>query len=176
MLRRGSRGQDVVLLQQALNQYGYGLSVDGVFGPGTDAAVRDFQHRSGLSVDGVVGPNTWSALGVNPGGGGYTPANYTPTGGEGTYTVQSGDTLSGIAQWAYGDGGKWNIIYQANRHIISNPNQIQVGWVLTIPGLAGDGYEGSSEGAGYEEGGEYSEGGGEYSEYSEGGEGEEGAC
>lgn len=40
------------------------LAQDGIFGPITEEAVRDFQKRKGLSVDGVVGSKTWAALGV----------------------------------------------------------------------------------------------------------------
>ena len=36
--------------------------VDGDFGAKTDAAVRDFQKKNGLSVDGIVGPKTYAAL------------------------------------------------------------------------------------------------------------------
>lgn len=61
-LRRGSKGEDVSALQTALNQYGYGLAVDGSFGPATQAAVRDYQSKNGLTVDGVVGTHTWSSL------------------------------------------------------------------------------------------------------------------
>ena len=35
---------------------------DGLFGPSTEQAVRQFQSRQGLSVDGIVGPKTWTAL------------------------------------------------------------------------------------------------------------------
>lgn len=38
------------------------LPVDGVFGAGTDAAVRAAQTRAGLPVDGVVGPLTWATI------------------------------------------------------------------------------------------------------------------
>lgn len=60
--RYGARNNYVRTLQQKLNEKGYGLSVDGSFGPKTLAAVRDFQSKNGLSVDGAVGPQTWFAL------------------------------------------------------------------------------------------------------------------
>ncbi|MFB2938806.1 peptidoglycan-binding protein [Aerosakkonemataceae cyanobacterium BLCC-F154] len=62
ILRLGSKGEDVKLLQQLLNSYGYSLVVDGDFGSRTDAAVKGFQRSRGLVVDGIVGINTWNAL------------------------------------------------------------------------------------------------------------------
>ncbi|MEP9378375.1 peptidoglycan-binding protein [Aquabacter sp. CN5-332] len=53
---------DVADLQAALNVLGYGLMVDGRFGPRSENAVRDFQKRSGLKVDGIAGPATWAVL------------------------------------------------------------------------------------------------------------------
>lgn len=63
-LRRGSRGQAVSELQQALNARGTTppLTVDGIFGRATAAAVRSFQAQANLGVDGVAGPRTWTAL------------------------------------------------------------------------------------------------------------------
>ena len=55
-----------------------------------------------------------------------------------SYTVQQGDTLSGIAERAYDDGSEasWMKIYNANRDVIGNdPNLIQPGEVLQIPAL-----------------------------------------
>ena len=49
------------------------------------------------------------------------------------YTVQSGDSLSKIAQQQYGDGKKWRAIFEANRDQISNPELIHPGQVLKIP-------------------------------------------
>lgn len=56
-LRRGDRGDDVRELQKQLH-----VAVDGVFGPGTEAAVRAVQAARGLAVDGIVGPLTWGVL------------------------------------------------------------------------------------------------------------------
>lgn len=62
LLRNGSQGNFVYLLQFILNQYGYNLSVDGIFGTRTLNTVRDFQRNNSLSVDGLVGNNTWKTL------------------------------------------------------------------------------------------------------------------
>lgn len=53
-IRRGSRGEDVRYIQQQL-----GIKVDGIFGPATDRAVRDFQRKHRLKVDGIIGPVTY---------------------------------------------------------------------------------------------------------------------
>ncbi len=55
-----SRSAAVRRLQEGLH-----VSVDGEFGPETEAAIRRFQGEHGLEVDGVVGPATWGALGVS---------------------------------------------------------------------------------------------------------------
>lgn len=62
-LRRGSQGDDVAELQEMLNARGYDCGkVDGIFGKGTEAAVKAFQKANGLDADGVVGRKTWAAL------------------------------------------------------------------------------------------------------------------
>ena len=61
-LKAGSAGQDTKDLQTALNLRGAKLTVDGIFGSGTNREVRNFQAAKGLSMDGIVGPKTWAAL------------------------------------------------------------------------------------------------------------------
>ena len=57
LLKEGSRGQEVVELQQAL-----GIDDDGIFGAGTRTAVESYQQKNGLIVDGIVGPQTLAAI------------------------------------------------------------------------------------------------------------------
>lgn len=63
------------------------------------------------------------------------------SGGAGSYTVQSGDTLSAIAKRVYGDANAYRMIANANG--ISNPNRISVGQTIRIPAYGG-GSSGSS--------------------------------
>ena len=57
-----SEGDDVRELQNILNQNGYDISEDGIFGAETKYAVEDYQKKNGLGVDGIVGPKTWGLL------------------------------------------------------------------------------------------------------------------
>ena len=52
----------------------------------------------------------------------------------GTYTVKHGDTLSHISKQYYGDANKYMRIFDANKDKLKDPDKIQVGQVLTIPG------------------------------------------
>lgn len=68
VLRLGSRGSDVLYVQRLLNsirstypQIPF-LTEDGVFGSGTQNAVRIFQNLMGIAADGVVGQTTWNRL------------------------------------------------------------------------------------------------------------------
>ena len=62
LVRQGDQYHPVKTLQYLLRARGHNLTVDGIFGPATDAAVRSFQTEKGLAVDGIVGPVTWRAL------------------------------------------------------------------------------------------------------------------
>lgn len=58
----GSAGSEVFMLQRALFFLNYSLVIDGNFGPGTQAAVIQFQQDHQLSADGIAGPDTWAVL------------------------------------------------------------------------------------------------------------------
>ena len=62
LLRKGDKGDDVKLLQHRLNILGSQLAEDGIWGVKTDQAVRNYQYKAGLTVDGIVGAKTKAAL------------------------------------------------------------------------------------------------------------------
>ena len=51
------------------------------------------------------------------------------------YTVVSGDYLSKISKRVYGDAMKYNIIFEANKPMLTDPDKIYPGQVLVIPAL-----------------------------------------
>ena len=64
-LRRGSKGEAVKKLQQALVDHGYSIGasgIDGDYGPATEKAVKQFQKDWGLAEDGIAGDKTWKLL------------------------------------------------------------------------------------------------------------------
>lgn len=68
-IRRGSKGNIVKYLQYKLLSKLYNPGdIDGIFGKGVDAAVREFQKDNSLLVDGIVGPATWRKLRIIGGG------------------------------------------------------------------------------------------------------------
>lgn len=66
ILKKGSRGRDVLTLQKALADKGFLVAQDGVFGVNTEAVVEKFQEANHLIKDGIVGAQTWDALGIHP--------------------------------------------------------------------------------------------------------------
>ena len=71
LYKKGSSGATVSEIQTRLRAWGYySGAVDGVYGSGTETAVRHFQRSNGLSVDGQCGAQTLAALGLPTGNGG----------------------------------------------------------------------------------------------------------
>lgn len=63
LLRNGSRGVYVLVLQDALNALGYTTeTLDGYFGSLTEQALRSYQRNNGLTADGIAGCATWMRL------------------------------------------------------------------------------------------------------------------
>jgi hypothetical protein len=73
-IRKGDKGDLVQIMQFLMARHGFTaaytfkmdslgkIRADGVFGSGTEAAVKEFQGAKGLSADGIVGQKTWAAL------------------------------------------------------------------------------------------------------------------
>ncbi len=116
VLRRGSTGPAVELLQLALGRAGTGpLETDGVFGPATAAALRRFQTEHGLVPDGVAGARTHAAL--QPWYRGYL-----------LHTLRPGDSFYALAR-RYGTSVE--ALETANPDFI--PENLPVGGQLVVP-------------------------------------------
>jgi peptidoglycan hydrolase-like protein with peptidoglycan-binding domain len=62
-IKKGSKGNPVRRAQKRLTLGGWDTGgVDGIFGAGTEAAVKRFQRDQGLTQDGIVGPRTWDRI------------------------------------------------------------------------------------------------------------------
>ena len=61
-VRKGAEGNITYLIQAMLVCHSFDIDADGIFGPATESAVREFQSRNGLSQDGIVGKNTFNKL------------------------------------------------------------------------------------------------------------------
>ena len=62
VVQNGSQGHPIRTLQLLLRAQGHNLSVDGMFGPATKAAVKAFQTNKGMTADGIMSAQTWSTL------------------------------------------------------------------------------------------------------------------
>lgn len=62
ILKQGSKGDWVKVAQARINIAGIVVDVDGIFGPDTKAAVKEYQTFNGLKADGIIGPKTWAKL------------------------------------------------------------------------------------------------------------------
>lgn len=89
--KKGSNGAVVTQIQTKLKSWGYYTgSVDGVYGSGTERAVRAFQQKNGLTVDGKAGDQTLAAMGLSAVSGG----NSGNSGGSGGASSSQVDLLA----------------------------------------------------------------------------------
>ena len=99
LLVRGSKGDEVKDLQARLIALGHSCGscgADGVFGGGTEGAVKAFQTANGLTADGKCGPKTWAALDGSP-------VSAPPAAPSCPYPEPSGN----IRRGSKGDGVRW---------------------------------------------------------------------
>ncbi len=127
----GATGTAVRRLQRALRRTpDLGIVVDGIFGPTTEGAVKEFQLASGLAVDGIVGPLTWNAL---PDGGPM------PTLAEGS----TGNVVESLQQvLTNGAPGQWNTTPQGVDGVFGPHTRASVVAFQQWGGVAADGIVG----------------------------------
>ncbi len=99
VLRLGSRGQAVAVLQQALG----GIAADGSFGPATETRVKQYQRSIGSQQTGVVGSTVWKALiagaGSTGSGSGAGSGTGTGTAGSGSTSTPPAPTSASLAEY-----------------------------------------------------------------------------
>ena len=129
-----------ISVSQALQRAGvtvYGLQVTGntVVGTVASEAARQQAYTAIAGVDNSANLNISVDTGfaAQEASAGAALSSSGASAGQ-SYTVKCGDTLSKIAQAHYGDASQWRKIFEANRGTISDPDKIQVGQQLTIPG------------------------------------------
>lgn len=115
-LEVGMRGSDVKLLQQRLNNLGYSIEVDGIFGKETKKIVKKFQEKNDLFSDGIVGTRTI-----------YYLQNKKI---DLEYKVEPGDSLYGLAE-------EYDVSVDAIKQANDlKDSMIRVGQKLIIPDIA----------------------------------------
>ena len=135
-LKTGSSGSQVKVLQSLLNGNGANLEVDGVYGPKTEAAVKDYQTKNGLTVDGMVGPETSGSLtGGSSAGSTGNKGNAGSTGSTGS----SGGGSSAPKEFTYDDYMESPVVSQAHaalqQQLAAKPGDYQSTWQGQINGI-----------------------------------------
>lgn len=126
-----STSLSVADVQHALNELGQSppLAVDGIAGPKTEDAIREFQHHAGVAVDGVVGPETTAALehalsGAHPQVAGsffFNDRLFDGDEGDEGYDDEDDDVDYVGAGWGGGDDQGWDA--PSVQEIMADPQQ-----------------------------------------------------
>jgi 3D (Asp-Asp-Asp) domain-containing protein len=135
-LSLGSRGTQVVQLQEALNTKGYGCgAADGIFGSQTNQAVIGFQRNAGLVADGIVGPQTGQALGLTSGSSTNTVSRGVSTRGTETVSmVATGYDSSYESNYPFYGQPSYSGLPLQRGVVAVDPNVIPMGTRLYIEG------------------------------------------
>ena len=113
--------------KQNLGLSGLGVTFDGATGKVTlsgNAPSEEAAEKAGLAAGNVASVSSVDNNLQYPAG---TASQY--------HDVVSGDTLSAISKKYYGDANKYNVIFEANKPMLSDPNKIYPGQKLRIPAL-----------------------------------------
>jgi len=136
-LKIGSSGENVRIIQEYLNVIRTmypnipALTVDGIFGSGTQNAVIAFQRQFMLTPDGIVGPTTWNKIMEQFQIAAGTPTQPLPPPEYFFYTVQRGDTLWLISH-------KFDTTVEAIKQLNGlTSDLLNIGQILKIPGSTG---------------------------------------
>ena len=138
-LARGSRGTLVSQVQTRLKELGYyTIRVDGIFGVGTQTAVRMFQRNNGLSVTGVVNIECYKALmdtnAIGAGGSVSTPADYVELrrGNRGSAVVRLQARLQALGYYTISVDGIYGSGTQTAVRRFQSRNGISANGVATV--------------------------------------------
>lgn len=131
-LSLGASGPVVRRLQRALRRTpNLGLTVDGIFGPALETAVKNFQQGAGLAVTGVVDSLTWNAL---PDGG-PMPTLEEGSSGNVVRSLQTLLTNGAVGQWGITPQG---IDGQFGPHTKASVMAFQTWGGVAVDGVVGD--------------------------------------
>lgn len=133
----GSRGTEVVQVQQTLNTKGYWCgTADGIFGPQTYQAVIRFQKAAGIGVDGIIGPITRQALGMSTRSAGSTESTVSRGGSRSNVLTMLASGYCGCYQCTHPYDGKttYTGIPVARGIVAVDPNVIPMGTKLYVEG------------------------------------------
>jgi hypothetical protein len=117
VLVEGATGDGVLALQRELVDRGHPVDVDGIFGPGTTAAVREVQELLLLDPDGLVGPKTIAVLGLGTAGAAAPGVTATELADaivaylDDTSTSVPADVVAAIGEYQVFEipGGQWTV-------------------------------------------------------------------